>query len=214
MEGFCTSRLITQATSARRKCLQQYGFPLPRLRAKGEADSFDVQLECEEPSSVMLTQDDRRLQTSCEEVWAEVGQLLDSHGRDESHVQVMEFGGLHDSPLCAVLERQRCRAQSLSLSKGYDLGTRGGFTRALLQLREFQPQLAWFQAPKGLQESSPKDSTAVRSIKQRFQKVGKHLISLSESQRKHGDCVWISEKSSSIWRNRDALRFWLVALSR
>ena len=133
----------------------------------------------------------------------------------ESHVQVMEFGGLHDSPLCAVLERQRCRAQSLSLSKGYDLGTRGGFTRALLQLREFQPQLALHGfSSKRSSGIVAEDSTAVRSIKQRFQKVGKHLISLSESQRKHGDCVWISEKSSSIWRNRDALRFWLVALSR
>eukprot|EP00439_Symbiodinium_sp_Y106_P058651 s5262_g8.t1 len=206
---FYTSRLITQATPTRRKCLQQYGFPVPRLRAREHEESLDLQLECDEPSSIMLSQDDRqRLQTSCEEVWAEVDQLLDSHGRDDSRVQVMEFGGPHDRPLCAVLERQGCRAQSLSLSKGYDLGTRGGFSRALLQLREFQPQLAWFQVPKGPQDPLMKDPTAVRSLPQRFQRVVKHLLALSESQLKHGDCVWISEKSSSIWRNRGAQLFW------
>ena len=213
---FYTSRLISQATIARRKCLQSYGFPVPRLTSDSQSfqakDMTDEGVGSADESSnaVLLTQDVQdRLRLSCEEAWAEVDQLIDAHGRDQSRVQVLEFGGYADSRLCDLIKRQGGGAFSASLSQGYDLGTRGGYQRSRQQLEELQPQLAWFQVPRGpLTSHTSGQSSASSAVRRRAKKVIRNLILLSQVQMTHGDCVWISERSSSVWRDRDACSFW------
>ncbi|CAE7219859.1 RE1 [Symbiodinium sp. KB8] len=212
---FYTSRLVTQASSVRRKCLQKHGFPLPRsVTSKAESHSYQVQNpdECapEDEIAVLLTQDDQhRLQDSCREVWDEVDQLVGLHGRESVPVQVVEFGGPIEGDLCPLLEQQGGRGFSASLLHGYDLGTRGGCHRSLLQLAELRPQIAWFNLPKG-PEYSPEDSRDLkyRSRFQRQRKVSRNVIAISQAQMKHGEVVWISDKRSRSWSDPYVCSFW------
>ncbi|CAE7407625.1 RE1 [Symbiodinium natans] len=41
-----------------------------------------------------------------------------------------------------------------------------------------------------------------------FRKVLRNVISLSQQQLRGGECVWVSEKHSSAWRDRDSCQFW------
>ena len=98
---FYTSRLISQATSTRKDCLKKYGFPVPRSLSTvsdfcvDEAHVVEDVHSAADEISVLLTQDERsRLQDSCQGVWNEVDQLINFHGRVETPVQVMEFGGV------------------------------------------------------------------------------------------------------------------------
>ena len=212
---FYTSRLVTQASSVRRKCLQKHGFPLPRPSPqRSEHSNYQVQdaddCSLDDEIAVFLTQDDQhRLQDSCREVWDEVDQLIGLHGRESVPVQVVEFGGSVEGDLCPLLEQQGGRGFSASLSRGYDLGTRGGCHRSILQLAELQPQIAWFNLPKG-PEYSPEHSRdqKYRSRFQRQRKVSQNVVAISQAQLKHGDIVWISDKKSRSWSDPYVCSFW------
>ncbi|CAE7230659.1 RE1 [Symbiodinium necroappetens] len=212
---FYTSRLVTQASSVRRKCLQKHGFPLPRPSTqRSEYSNYQVQDvdDCtpDDEIAVFLTQDDQhRLQDSCREVWDEVDQLIGLHGRESVPVQVVEFGRSVEGDLCPLLEQQGGRGFSASLSRGYDLGTRGGCHRSILQLAELQPQIAWFNLPKG-PEYSPECSRdqKYRSRFQRQRKVSQNVVAISQAQLKHGEIVWISDKKSRSWSDPYVCSFW------
>ena len=157
-----------------------------------------------------LTQDDRELlHESCQEVWDEVNSLLDVHGRDPNVVQVVEFGGPSDSPPFSLLQQQGGSSFVANLTEGYDLGTRGGCHRSRQQTENLQPNFAWFQLPEGppRRDSCPEDSKH-RALVQKSRKVIRHVIALSQLQLQHGECVWISDKHSSPWRDPEACQFW------
>ena len=213
---FYSSRLIAQSTEARRECLKKLGFPLPRsVRPlkyddnEGE-DAYAVDpVEGQGAGEVLLCQDVRHLlQASCEEVWDEVNSLLDVHGRDPHCLQVVEFGGPADSPLCSLLGQQGGQGLSANLSQGFDLGTRGGCHRAHQQLEQRSPAFAWFQLPKGPCRQGSDSDRRQRAMVNRSRKVLRNVISLSQQQLRGGECVWVSEKHSSAWRDRDSCQFW------
>ena len=196
---FYTSRLISQATATRKECLRKYGFPLPgSTPASSRSDHGEAHFapdvgDLEGETSVFLTQEAReRLHDSCQEVWSEVDNLLSLHGRDAFPVQVIEFGGPAESHLCLLLEHQGGKGFSASLSQGYDLGTRGGCHRSLqqVQVAQLQPQLAWFQLPKGpvFSRERAQDPKFKAQLHKR-RKVSRNVIAISQAQLRHGDCV-------------------------
>ena len=196
---FYTSRLISQATATRKECLRKYGFPLPgSTPASSRSDHGEAHFapdvgDLEGETSVFLTQEAReRLHDSCQEVWSEVDNPLSLHGRDAFPVQVIEFGGPAESHLCLLLEHQGGKGFSASLSQGYDLGTRGGCHRSLqqVQVAQLQPQLAWFQLPKGpvFSRERAQDPKFKAQLHKR-RKVSRNVIAISQAQLRHGDCV-------------------------
>ena len=209
---FYTSRLIAQSDETTRTSLRRFGFPLPRsLPRKDNFEGQDLVAEGEDDvCNVDLTQDVRDLaHHSCQEVWDEVNSLLDAHGRDAHYVQVVELGGPRDSRLCQLLRQQGGTGYAANLQSGFDLGTKGGFRGALQQLRELRPQVAWIQLPAGPARPRCKnDSEKTRSLYHRHRKVVQHAVNLSQTQLHHGECMWISEKTSSAWRDPDACHHW------
>ena len=209
---FYTSRLIAQSDETTRTSLRRFGFPLPRsVPRKDNFEDQDFMAEGEDDvCALAVTQDVRDLvHHSCQEVWDEVNSLLDAHGRDAHYVQVVELGGPRDSRLCQLLCQQGGTGYAANLQSGFDLGTKGGFQRALQQLRELRPQVAWIQLPTGpARPGCKKDSERTRSLHHRHRKVVQHVVNLSQNQVRHGECVWISEKTSSAWRDLDACHMW------
>ena len=211
---YYTSRLIPQIDDPCRASLKQFGFPLPRRREPDDDFEAEALLSSEErhdeEGCVMLTEDICDVvQQSCEEVWSEINALLDAHGRDPHHVQVVEFGGPGDSHLCRLLHQQGGQGYAANLQSGYDLGTRGGCHRSLQQLQVLQPEVAWFRLPCGPSRRdqisrSPKE----QALHRRSRKVIQNTVSLTSAQLRHGHCVWVSDKHSCAWRDVDACQFW------
>ena len=73
-----------------------------------------------------------------------------------------------------------------------DLGTRGGCHRSLqqVQVAQLQPQLAWFQLPKGpvFSRERAQDPKFKAQLHKR-RKVSRNVIAISQAQLRHGDCV-------------------------
>ena len=214
---YYASRLINQASKACRNRLCHCAsldplFPSHRLLQSAWRLRPSAQLRRLQPmmTAPFLTQDVRKLlHESCQEVWDEVNSLLDVHGRDPNVVQVVEFGGPSESPLCSLLQKQGGSSFVANLTEGYDLDSRGGCHQSRQQTENLQPNFAWFQLPEGppRRDSCPEDSKH-RALVLKSRKVIRHAIALSQLQLQHGECVWISDKHSSPWREPEACQFW------